>query len=489
MEKILNYINGELVASSSGRWLETMEPATATAYGQITDSDTTDLDQAVAAAKAAFPAWSRTPAEDRGRMLRRLARHIEEMLEPLALAESIDTGKPISLTRNVDIPRSARNFHFFADAASQFSSESHRMESGAINYTLRMPLGVVACISPWNLPLYLLTWKIAPALAAGNCVIAKPSEITPVTAWLFSQLCREAGLPPGVLNILHGQGPGIGQAIVDHPGISAISFTGGTQTGATIARCAAPEFKKLSLELGGKNPSIVFADAYWEPMLNGVVKAGFSNQGQICLCGSRVLVEESVYSKFRAAFVERVKALRIGDPLNDDTEQGAVVSLAHRDKILDYVATARKDGGRILTGGNATHPGDERCSSGWFVEPTVIEGLAADNRCNQEEIFGPVVSLIPFKDEAEALSIANGTRYGLAASVWSRDSGLCHRMAEDLQAGLIWINTWMLRDLRTPMGGLKNSGVGREGGTEAMRFFTEPRNVCIKYRQRNENHE
>jgi aminomuconate-semialdehyde/2-hydroxymuconate-6-semialdehyde dehydrogenase len=482
MEKILNYIDGELRAPATDNWLDVMEPATATAYGQLSDSGDEDLESAVAAARAAFPAWSQTPAEERGRMLRRLARKIESMSEPLALAESIDTGKPIAVTRKVDIPRAARNLHFFADAASQFASESHHMEAGAINYTLRMPLGVVACISPWNLPLYLLTWKIAPALAAGNCVIAKPSEITPVTAWLFSRLCQEAGLPPGVLNIIHGKGPGIGQAIVGHPGIKAISFTGGSATGATIARTAAPEFKKLSLELGGKNPSIVFADADWESMMNGVVRAGYSNQGQICLCGSRVLVEASIYEKFRDEFVARVAALKIGDPLNEETEQGAIVSLPHRDKILDCIEQARQAGGNILTGGAKITPDAERCRDGWFVEPTVIDGLAAESDCNQEEIFGPVVSLIPFADEEQALAIANGTRYGLAASVWSSDVSRCHRMAEQLQAGLIWVNTWMLRDLRTPMGGLKNSGVGREGGLEAMRFFTEARNVCIKYR-------
>ena len=482
MEKILNYIDGDLRAAATGRWLDVVEPATATTYGQLNDSGNEDLELAVAAAQSAFPAWSRTPAEDRGRMLRRLAQKIEAMSEPLALAESIDTGKPIAVTRKVDIPRAARNLHFFADAASQFASESHYMEAGAINYTLRMPLGVVACISPWNLPLYLLTWKIAPALAAGNCVIAKPSEIAPATAWLFSRLCQEAGLPPGVLNILHGKGPGIGRAIVEHPGISAISFTGGTATGASIAEAVAPAFRKLSLELGGKNPSIVFADADWEPMMAGVVRAGYSNQGQICLCGSRVLVESSIYEKFRDEFVIRVAALRIGDPLDEDTEQGAVVSLAHRDKILDCVEKARQAGGKILTGGGAIEPDAERCRDGWFIEPTVIDDLAAESDCNQEEIFGPVVSLIPFEDEAQALGIANGTRYGLAASVWSGDIGRCHRMAEQLQAGLIWINTWMMRDLRTPMGGVKNSGVGREGGLEAMRFFTEPRNVCIKYR-------
>ena len=368
----------------------------------------------------------------------------------------------------------------FAAAASQFASESHAMEEGAVNYTLRSPLGTVGCISPWNLPLYLFTWKIAPALAAGNCVVAKPSELTPMTAYLLSELCAEAGLPAGVLNVVHGLGPKTGSAMVEHPDIKAVSFTGGTRTGGDIAARAAPRFKKLSLELGGKNPVLVFADCDWELALNECLRAAFLNQGEICFCGSRLYVERPIYERFRDAFVAKVKALKQGDPLESGVQQGALVSGPHLEKVLGYVALAKQEGGRVLCGGERSKV-DGRCADGWFMQPTLIEGLPADCRVNQEEIFGPVATLLPFDGEEEALRLANGTPYGLTATVLSRDVARCHRLAARLEAGLIWINCWMLRDLRVPMGGVKQSGVGREGGFEAMRFFTEPRNVCIKY--------
>ena len=337
---------------------------------------------------------------------------------------------------------------------------------------------LISSSSPWNLPLYLFTWKIAPALAAGNTVIAKPSELTPFTAYLFSKLCQEAGLPRGVLNILHGEGASIGQKLVEHP---SVSFTGGTVTGATVARTASPMFKKVSLELGGKNPTLVFADANWDKAVEGAVKAAFSNQGEICLCGSRILVESSVYERFRDDFVESAGSLRVGDPLEATTQQGAVVSEAHMKKILGCLDLAREEGGRVLVGGKRALVESDRCQDGWFVEPTVIEGLSASCRTNREEIFGPVATLIPFEKEDEALSYANATDYGLASSIWSQDISRCHRLAERIHSGLVWINTWLLRDLRTPMGGMKQSGVGREGGFEALRFFTEPKNVCIQY--------
>jgi aminomuconate-semialdehyde/2-hydroxymuconate-6-semialdehyde dehydrogenase len=480
MVEIKNYIGGKLQPASSGGWLDDFEPATGKTYARIPDSSTADVDAAVAAAIAAFPAWSALSGEERGRWLLKLADLIERDLEKLARAESVDNGKPVDLARRLDIPRAVSNLRFFAAAASQFASESHAMESGAINYTLRSPLGVVGCISPWNLPLYLFTWKIAPALAAGNCVVAKPSEITPMTAHLFSELCAEAGLPAGVLNLVHGLGGKAGSAIVDHPGVKAVSFTGGTKTGADIASRAAPKFKKLSLELGGKNPVLVFADADWELALKESVRAAFTNQGEICFCGSRIYVERSIYPKFRDTFVERVKALRQGDPLEAGTEQGALVSESHLQKVLGYIELARQEGGKILCGGKRAQMSG-RCAEGWFLEPTVIEDLGPDCRVNQEEIFGPVVTLWPFDSEQEALQLANGTPYGLTATVLSRDVARCHRLAAKLEAGLIWINCWMLRDLRVPMGGVKQSGVGREGGFEAMRFFTEPRNVTIKY--------
>jgi aminomuconate-semialdehyde/2-hydroxymuconate-6-semialdehyde dehydrogenase len=397
----------------------------------------------------------------------------------LAEAESIDNGKPVTLARNVDTPRAAHNFRFFAHAITQWASESHSMGDVAINYTLRDPIGVVGCISPWNLPLYLFSWKIAPALATGNCVVAKPSEITPMTAYLLSHICREVGLPKGVLNIIHGLGGKCGNAIVSHPKIKAISFTGGTKTGEHIARVAAPMFKKLSLELGGKNPTLVFADCDFDKTVNEVVRAAFANQGQICLCGSRIFIERTIYDRFREAFVGQVKQLQSGDPLLPDTQQGAVVSASHRDKVLSYIELAKQEGGRLLTGGHTLHF-EGRCANGYFIAPTVFENLAFDCRTNQEEIFGPVVTLTPFDNESEVIAYANSVNYGLAASVWTQNLSRAHRVAAELESGIVWINCWLLRDLRTPFGGVKQSGVGREGGIEALRFFTETKNVCIK---------
>ena len=480
MLEIKNYIGGKLVPAVSGGWLDDHEPATGKVYARLPDSSAADVDAAVSAAARAFPSWSTLPAAERSQWLLKLAALVERDLEKLARAESIDTGKPMALARSLDIPRAISNLRFFAAAASQFASESHAMEAGAINYTLRSPLGVVGCISPWNLPLYLFTWKIAPALAAGNCVVAKPSEITPMTAYLFSELCAEAGLPTGVLNLVHGLGPIAGTAIVEHAVIKAISFTGGTRTGADIAARAAPTFKKLSLELGGKNPVLVFADCDWELALRESLRAAFANQGEICFCGSRLYVERSIYDRFREAFVERARALRQGDPLDEAIQQGALVSEAHLAKVISYIELAKQEGGRLLCGGKRAKVAG-RCADGWFLEPTVIEGLGPACRVNQEEIFGPVVTLAPFDDEDQALALANGTPYGLTATVLSTDLARCHRLAAKLEAGLIWINCWMLRDLRVPMGGVKQSGVGREGGFEAMRFFTEARNVCIKY--------
>jgi len=416
----------------------------------------------------------------RADILMKISEGILAELDAFAEAESLDNGKPVKLAKAVDIPRAVDNFHFYATAVEHFASESHFMEQTAINYTLRRPIGVVGCISPWNLPLYLFTWKIAPALAAGNCVVAKPSEITPLTSYLLSQVCIDAGLPAGVLNIVHGTGPSAGQAIIEHPDIKAISFTGGTATGKRIAATAAPMFKKLSLELGGKNPNLIFADCDFEQMLKTSMLSSFSNQGQICLCGSRILIERSIYNQFKNAFVEKVKALSIGDP-KTDVNIGAIVSKAHQEKVLSYIELAKKEGGTILCGGTAYQPTDERIKNGYYIYPTVIEGLTQSARCNMEEIFGPVVTLQAFDTEEEALAIANATEYGLAATVWTTNLNRAHRVAEQLQSGIIWINCWLLRDLRTPFGGMKSSGVGREGGWEALRFFTEPKNVCVKY--------
>ncbi|MFN8165587.1 MAG: aldehyde dehydrogenase [Bacteroidia bacterium] len=480
MKKILNYINGTLQEPLSGQFLDNVNPATGEVYSLIPDSDERDVELAVKAAQDAFHSWSTMPKNKRASILLRISEMINERLDEFALAESIDNGKPLWLSKSVDIPRAVDNFHFYATASMHTSTESHSMENTALNYTLRTPIGLAGCISPWNLPLYLYTWKIAPALAAGCCVISKPSEITPMTAFMLADVCTKAGLPPGVLNIIHGLGPKVGMAIVSHPKIPAISFTGGTKTGETIARTAAPMFKKLSLELGGKNPNIIFADCEFDKAVKTSVRSSFSNQGEICLCGSRIFVEKSLYEKFKTAFVDEVKKLKVGDPLNDENWIGAIVSKPHYEKILSYIKLAKEEGGKILCGGNPVNPGGKN-SNGYFIEPTVIEGLAYNCRTNQEEIFGPVVTITPFESEEEVLKYANSTTYGLAASLWTTNLSRAHRMSAQIESGIIWVNCWLLRDLRTPFGGMKGSGVGREGGFEALRFFTEERNVCIRF--------
>ena len=479
MQKIENYIGGQLVKPESNNYLDNYNPATGEVYSLIPDSDAKDVEKAVEAGKAAFPIWSRMSAEQRHDILMRVSSLIERDLDFLAEAESIDNGKPKSLAKAVDIPRAVSNFKFYATGAMHTATEAHETVGQAINYTLRQPLGVVGCISPWNLPLYLFTWKIAPALAAGCCVVAKPSEITPMTAYLLSKLCIEAELPDGVLNIVHGLGGKAGSAIVAHKDVKAISFTGGTKTGQDIARTAAPMFKKLSLELGGKNPNIIFADCDYEEMLSATIRSSFSNQGQICLCGSRIFVERAIYERFKTDFVGRVSALKIGDPLATETNIGAVVSKPHLEKILSYIDLAQTENGKILCGGKQVKL-EGRCKQGYFIEPTIIENLAHDCRTNKEEIFGPVVTIAPFDTEEEVLRYANSVEYGLSATVWTENLSRAHRVAEKLESGIIWINTWLLRDLRTPFGGMKQSGVGREGGFEALRFFTEEKNVCIK---------
>jgi aminomuconate-semialdehyde/2-hydroxymuconate-6-semialdehyde dehydrogenase len=479
MQKIQNYINGDLIAPVSGNYLDNYNPAEGKVYSLIPDSDTEDIKLAVNAANQAFPIWSKTSTAARSAVMQRIADLIDENLENLALAESIDNGKPLSLARSVDIPRASSNMRFFATAILHFSSEAHKMDEVAINYTTREPVGVAGCISPWNLPLYLFTWKIAPALAAGNCVVAKPSEITPMTAYLLSKLCIEAGLPKGVLNIVHGLGTKAGQAIIAHRDIPLISFTGGTATGKHIASVAAPMFKKLSLELGGKNPNIIFADCDFDQAVKTSVMSSFANQGQICLCGSRILVERTIYDKFVEAFVEKVKRMKVGDPMEESTKTGAVVSEGHMHKVLSYIALAKEEGGQIVAGGEQVKLSG-RCADGYFIQPTVITGLDQNCRTNQEEIFGPVVTIMPFDTQDEAVSYANDTAYGLSATVWTDNLKRAHNVAQSLKSGIVWINCWLVRDLRTPFGGMKQSGVGREGGLEALRFFTETKNVCIK---------
>jgi aminomuconate-semialdehyde/2-hydroxymuconate-6-semialdehyde dehydrogenase len=472
--RVANFINAEFVPPISGAYFDDINPATAEVIAEVPDSDRGDVDAAVAAAKNAFPAWSRTPAEQRSRILLKIADLIEQHLEELAQLESRDNGKPAHLARMLDIPRAVANFRFFATAILHHASEAHVTDGAALNYTLRQPLGVAGLISPWNLPLYLLSWKIAPAIASGNTCVAKPSELTPLTAHRLAELSLEAGLPPGVMNIVHGYGPKAGAALVAHPDVPMISFTGGTVTGARVAASAAPMFKKLSLELGGKNPTVVFADADLGEAYRGATRAAFWNQGEICLCGSRVFVERSIYDQFVEGFVRCAEWLKVGDPSDDETQVGALISEAHMHKVLGYIDLAKEEGGTIVAGGKRVD------RTGYFVEPTVITGLGCDRRVLQEEIFGPVVTITPFDDEDEAVRFANSTRYGLSASLWTRDLQRAHRVAAAIASGTVWINCWLLRDLRVPFGGAKDSGVGREGGFESLNFFTEAKNVCVK---------
>lgn len=479
MEKILNYIDGAFEAPCSDQYLDNYDPSIGKVYSLIPDSDERDVNKAVDAATRAFATWSILPAQERSNILQKLADLIDRDLDKLALAESIDNGKPVSLARRLDIPRASANIRFFATAILHTSTETHITDTEAINYTTHAPIGVAGCISPWNLPLYLFTWKIAPALAAGCTVVGKPSELTPMTAFLFSKLCVEAGLPKGVLNIVHGLGAKAGQAIAEHPGIAAISFTGGTVTGKKIAATAAPMFKKLSLELGGKNPNIIFADCDFENAVTTSIQSSFANQGEICLCGSRIFVERPLYEKFVDAFVKKTKALVLGDPLVNETNLGALVSAAHKQKVMSYIQLAKQEGGKILTGGNEVTP-TGRCAEGYFIEPTIITGLNEHCRTNQEEIFGPVVTIMPFDTEAEAIALANSTPYGLSATLWTENLKRAHRVSAAVKSGILWVNCWLFRDLRTPFGGMKQSGVGREGGWHALKFFLEVKNICIK---------
>jgi len=477
---IKNYINGEFTNPITNNWVDNYNPSNGEVYGQIPNSSKEDVEYAYQAAKEAFPTWSNTSLEVRSQILSKIAQLISDRLPQLAAAESKDNGKPLKLATAIDIPRASANFQFFANAITQFASEAHEsVGMNAMNFTLRQPIGVVGCISPWNLPLYLFTWKIAPAIAAGNCVVAKPSEVTPMTAFLLGEICNEAGLPKGVLNIVHGLGTTTGQAIVEHPNIKAISFTGGTQTGAHIARVAAPMFKKLSLELGGKNPNIIFADCDYDDMLKTTVRSSFANQGQICLCGSRIFVEASIYERFKTDFVAAVANLKVGNPFDETTNIGALVSKQHLEKVTSFIDNSEQFGGKVIFGGKRVTV--QNSEEGYYLEPTVIE--VTDNQCqlNQEEIFGPVVTIMSFKTDEEALQLANDVSFGLSATLWTQNLNRTMRISKQIQAGIVWVNTWLLRDLRTPFGGMKASGVGREGGFEALRFFTEPKNVCIRY--------
>ena len=479
MEKIQNYINGEIIPPISGKYFDNFSPRTGEIYSLVPDSDNDDINIAVDSAQNAFLTWSKLSKKQRYEHIMHLADVVEDYIEELIVAESKDNGKPEWLARSVDIPRVSENFRFFATASLHFDSKMHEMDGKALNYTLRAPIGVAGCISPWNLPLYLLTWKIAPALASGNTVVAKPSEITPMTAYIFSQICQKANFPKGVINIVHGYGNKVGESLCLHPKVPIISFTGGTKTGKKIASYTSPMFKKLSLELGGKNPNIIFEDAEFDSAVKMAIKAAFSNQGQICLCGSRLFVQKNIYERFKSAIIKETKKLIVGDPKKEESNLGAIVSKEHMKKIIKCIENAKKEGGNIITGGERLFL-DGELKEGYYIEPTIIDGLSIDSNINQEEIFGPVVSMIPFNSEEEVIEMANSTKYGLSASIFTSNISRAHRVAAAIDSGLVWINTWMLRDLRIPFGGMKNSGLGREGGFKSLEFFTESKNVCIK---------
>lgn len=477
MDIILNYINGELVAPSSNQYLDNVNPATGKVYSTVPSSINTDIEKAVESSKRAFISWSKTSKQERSKYLLKISDLILVNLDPFAMAESIDNGKPLHVARSVDIPRAAENFKFFAEEILTFDGETFSDSGKGKNKVHYSPLGVVGCISPWNLPLYLLTWKIAPALASGCTVVAKPSEVTPMTAFLLSKICIEAGLPPGVLNIVHGLGQHVGEAINTHPDIKAISFTGSTATGRMIAKGSAETMKRLHLEMGGKNPTVVFADCDFERTVNEVMRSAFSNQGQICLCGSRIFVERGIYDKFSHALAEKIKLLKVGNPLDPESDQGSTVSLLHFNKVMKWLEIAKSEGGEFLAGGNSLKLTGVN-SEGYFIAPTLIANLDYKCRTNQEEIFGPVATITPFDSIDEAIVMANSTEYGLSASVWSSDLNKAQKTAEQIDSGIVWINTWMLRDLRTPFGGMKESGRGREGGKYILEFFSNMKNIC-----------
>lgn len=484
MQKLQNFIAGQFCDPVSNRWLDVESPSRGQIYGKCPNSDELDVDKAVEAASDALNRWRAIDPHTRAEFSYKIADLLEASAEEFALAESQDQGKPLSLARTMDIPRAIENFRFFAGKALHTSSDSFRTNEHVLHYTERSPLGVVALISPWNLPLYLLSWKIAPTIAFGNTVVCKPSELTPLTAFKLCHVLSQAGLPAGVVNMVFGTGPSAGQPLVAHKKVRAVSFTGGTKTGAQIAATAAPQFKKLSLELGGKNPNIIFEDANFDVAVQTSVRSSFLNQGEICLCASRIYVQKSIFEKFIQSFVEHTKRFKVGHPLHADTKVGALVSAEHLAKVDSYVQIALADGGQLLTGGRRETLNGE-CEGGYFYQPTILTGVPHTSRAIQEEIFGPVATVTPFETEAEVLNLANELNYGLAASIWTENLSRAHRVAKKIESGLVWVNGWLLRDLRTPFGGMKASGVGREGGDWSYDFFTECKDVCIQVRNDN----
>jgi len=477
---IHNFIDGQFLPPSNGTYIDNFNPATGQVYGKIPDSGKEDIDKATESAKKAFKSWSKKTSEERSKILLKIADLVDQNLDKLAEAESKDQGKPVSLAKTVDIPRVSANFRFFATAILHHEETSTQIDGVAVNYTVRVPAGVAGLISPWNLPLYLLTWKLAPALAVGDTVVCKPSEFTSVTAWMLCSILNEAGVPPGVCNMVFGRGANTGKALVQHPDIPLISFTGGTATAEHIIRDSSPHYKKLYLELGGKNPNIIFDDADLDECIPTTIRSSFSNQGEICLCGSRILVQEGIYEKFIQRFVEATNKLVVGDPTSSSTNMGALVSEEHRKKVEYYIDLAKKEGGTVQSGGNRPNL-PPPFNNGYFLNPTIITGLSGSCETQREEIFGPVVGVTTFKTEEEAIEIANSIRYGLAAVVWTSNVKRAHRVAQSIETGTVWVNCWMVRDLRVPFGGVKHSGIGRAGGDYSLDFYTEQKNICIKY--------
>ena len=477
-----NYVQGRFVTST--RQFDDINPATGKVAATVHEADDALVAAAVDAARSALRGpWGETTAEQRAAVLDRIASVIERRAEDFLAAEVGDTGKPAELARSLDIPRGSANFRTFANlirATGGELYESPAPDGGALNYTIRRPLGVVGVISPWNLPLLLFTWKVAPALACGNTIVAKPSEETPGSATLLAEVMHEAGLPAGVFNLVHGYGPGsAGEAIVRSPGIDGLTFTGESRTGATIMKQAAEGVRPVSFELGGKNAALVFADCDFDSAVDGVARSTFMNTGQVCLCTERVYVERSIYERFVTALAERARALRIGDPWDRATQLGPLISQEHRQKVLSYYELARREGAEVIAGGGVPDIGGQN-AGGWYIEPTVWTNLRPDSRCQQEEVFGPVCAITPFDAEDEVVELANDSAYGLAASIWTTNLKRGHRLAGRIEVGLVWLNTWFLRDLRTPFGGSKLSGIGREGGRHSLDFYSELRNVCVK---------
>ncbi|HEV2227999.1 MAG TPA: 2-hydroxymuconic semialdehyde dehydrogenase [Steroidobacteraceae bacterium] len=475
-------IAGEFVRAE--RSFPNVSPVNGRVLATVSEADASLVDRAVQAARAALKGpWARLSVQERCALLRKVAERIEQRFAEFVSAEIADTGKTHAQASSLDIPRGAANFRAYADLALARASECYETGTpdgrGALNYTVNKPVGVVAVIAPWNLPFLLLTWKVAPALVCGNAVVAKPSEETPSSAQLLAQVMQECGVPPGVFNLVHGFGPGsAGEALVSHPDVAAIAFTGESATGSAIMKSAAPTVKALSFELGGKNAALVFADADFDAAVAGTLRSVFANCGQVCLCTERVYVERPIFERFAATLAERAGKLKVGGPF-EGADLGPLISRAHRDKVLSYYRLAREEGGEILCGGGVPHFGDER-DSGAFIEPTLVRGLREEARCVREEIFGPIGHLAPFDSEEQAVHMANDTRYGLAASLWTSNLQRAHRVARQMEVGITWVNDWFLRDLRTPFGGVKLSGIGREGGAHSLAFFCEPMNICVK---------